>query len=108
MKTEIELKQALAKILPETIAMRDSYLDAHSLCRITKPDKTTLVWISDGSNVACPVLDTELLHLCWLAEKTILADDPETRSRWFIAMQSMEWAGLNATWQQRVIKIMEV
>ena len=94
-------------MLPETIAMRDSYIDARSLCRITTPYKTTLVWISDGSKVACPVFYTELLHLCWLAEETIAPIDEIEEYENEIA-SSNGWRMYHASWQQRTIALCKV
>jgi len=51
--TDEQLKEALAKMLPET-------------CYMTQPDNKLLAW-NDGRLI----LDTELLHLCWLVEKDL-------------------------------------
>jgi len=48
--TDEQLKQVLAKMIPET-------------CYMTQPDNKLLAW-KDGHLVR----DTELLHLCWLVE----------------------------------------
>lgn len=60
--TDTQLKQALAKMLPEKILW-----NTQELLWI---DKKTGFW----SNVAGRVLDTELLHLCWLVEEGLTPD----------------------------------
>jgi len=104
--TDTQLKQALAKILPEKI-----YLD-----------NNTYRWKNeDGYPCQEEVLSTELLHLCWLVEceiaKSVLwwrycaqlnqivcvdTDEPlntEPETLWFM---------IHATWQQRVTALCKV
>lgn len=45
---------------------------------------------------------TEGLQVCNEAEKLVHNECPETRSRWFIWLNNHEWAGLSATYEQRL------
>ena len=54
MKTDTELKSALAKMLPEEINFLDGQL-----------------YYKEGNVNGNEVLDTELLHVCWLVEETL-------------------------------------
>ena len=101
--TDAQLKQCLAKMLPERLAIRDSYINESNV-RVTTY-KPNLVW---SSGIYCSeVKDTELLHICWLVEESLdefvygnsyqsaLCDVAFTRSR-------------SATWQQRTIALAKV
>jgi hypothetical protein len=55
---DTQLKQTLAKMLPETL-----YFNTGS---------QRLCWISKQSVCGTYVLDTELLHICWLVEETLV------------------------------------
>jgi len=104
--TDSQLKQALAKMLPEKILWND-----HELVWI---DKKTGFW----SHVAGMVLDTELLHLCWMIEEmldydkrialsTIIANHIEFPNGELFSRYEVSVI-LHATWQQRVIALAKV
>ena len=81
---DTQLKQALAKMLPE-----DTYFDSSKgLCH----------W-----PIMVKVLDTELLHLCWLVEETIPMDKQADYIK-----QLSDSNTVHATWQQRVIAMCKV
>lgn len=86
--TDIQLKQALAKMLPDVIQ-----------------HEAGLTWYRhDGGEV----LDTELLHLCWLIEETLTFLD---KGNYFNSF----WEGAfsvvgicHISWQQRTIALAKV
>ena len=88
--TDTQLKAALAKMLPDKIKCKEC---------INEEDGTSycyLVWnhpqcANHGHNLV--VLDTELLHLCWLVEKEL---PPSSKCDYF------------DTWQQRVAALSKV
>lgn len=88
--TDTQLKQALAKMLPDKTAG----LNEHG----------TLKWYSqpNGYFFQEPVLDTELLHLCWMVEEEL----KNTRyGLWCIYKDLVDF---HATWQQRIIALAKV
>lgn len=87
--TDTELKQALAKMLPE-----------HLTCAIEGSFNRGTVQKLRWANLR-EVLDTELLHLCWLVETQQIPDD-----RWMHYASSL--GCVSATWQQRVKALMKV
>lgn len=98
--TDQQLKQALAKMLPERTAALDEY--------------GTLKWLStpNGIYLTDQVLDTELLHLCWLVEETLTKRQCQDYTQgWFhvetpnIPPYDYVW---HATWQQRTIALCKV
>ncbi len=102
--TNDQLKKALAKMLPE---------------EITYVPKGYLVRHFDNDS---KVLDTELLHLCWMVEDTIkdkvrfvreLYDVFEQKHRGNEAWDCLDPVDISAmlvhaTWQQRVIALAKV
>lgn len=82
--TDEQLKQALAKMLPNNISINDE----------------TLVW-SSSSQYEHEVLETELLLLCWLAEKTLSLHE---RFECYKILEGLIWA----SWQQRVEALAKV
>lgn len=93
--TDEQLKQALAKMLPETLALDGA---------------GNLFWRDSniGSSYTGEVLDTELLHLCWLVEESLT---PEQRGR-CAEYSYRTHVGIpeyhqdyHATWQQRIIAL---
>lgn len=99
--TDTQLKQALAKMLPELL--ENYYQD-------TPLDNFLLSWTRSKREV----LNTELLHLCWLAGK-----DVEAKRYSDYLMHAIQdeictgavearYATANATWQQRVIALAKV
>jgi len=96
--TDTQLKQTLAKMLPEYCRWSENYL---ALIEIKEPHLR--------------VLDTELLHLCWLVEETF--NDKEIDSYLFRLDDIVEQPPFrnrisafryHATWQQRVIALAKV
>ena len=97
--TDTQLKQALAKMLPELL--------------ISAPP--LLSWRIGGLP---RVLATELPHLCWLVEETLdtvgdLEEPPELRisqvSEYvYLLAQDYAFQSIHATWQQKVIALAKV
>ena len=93
--TDTQLKQALAKMLPETL-------------QIHNDSQAWLRWKETGYQVE----DTELLHLCWLVEET-LGSTLGTRYQYGFILDSMtsvitRFEVVHATWQQRVTALCKV
>ncbi len=93
MTNDTQLKQALAKMLPD------------GLLRWSIPHKC-YVWIEQNAVVE----NTELLHLCWMVKISLT-----TEQRWpdyYDAIaQEVDYdqpAIMSATWQQRVIALCKV
>lgn len=85
-----QLKRALAKMLPDEIIYSD--------------EDSGLFWIS--STLCNEVLDTELLHLCWLVEHVL------PNRLWQQYTQAIggsigtdRFTIVHATWQQRTIAL---
>ncbi len=100
--TDTQLKQALAKMLPERIKW--------TVSPPQYPDWCCLVWLN--STPTREVLDTELLHLCWMVEKTLQNDE---KAQYINVIYSDEenhlWTihpDCHASWQQRVIALAKV
>jgi len=104
--TDDKLKQALAKMLPETVEYRDD----------------DLYWVADrGYEMPQRVIDTELLHLCALVEDTLSESEYEAygenittnaiadrfRGSRFSASDDLKIT-LSATWQQRATALARV
>jgi hypothetical protein len=95
--TDDQLKQALAKMLPET-------------CYMTQPDNKLLAW-KDGHLVR----DIELLHLCWLVEDNLTEKEYEAYiyatydfQLEMVAKTTKKWLWLSMPWQQRVETLAKV
>jgi len=89
--THEQLKQALAKMLPDDLMIVN---------KLTHPIIPMLYW--KGKNIEWegePVLDTELLHLCVMVEDRL---EPLSEEYYF------ERISKRFNWQQRVIKLAEV
>ena len=85
--TEAQLKRTLAKMLPD---------------RIDYP----FLFHKDTNR---PVLDTELLHLCWMAEETLALDDNFNWQEYEDALDEQgAWKNTHSTWQQRVVALAKV
>ena len=82
--TDTQLKEALAKMLPDKIMFDE-------LCE-------DLCWM--GKMSISKVLDTELLHLCWLVEEELQYPNSV---KYYDSLTSN-----HATWQQRVIALCKV
>ena len=104
MHDEVKLKQALAKMLPSIVF----YFAGFGL-RYRHQSQ---------------VLDTELLHLCWLVEETLApVDEVFTRRKYIFELMTLcgvspdmsgkwsfvqDFALSHATWQQRTIALCKV
>jgi len=88
--TNTQLRIALAKMLPEKVTF--------------DPDCDELFWDKQSNTV---VRNTELLHLCWLAEETL---DQEEQIIYIVNLDEMftSWVATHATWQQRVQALCKV
>lgn len=106
MNTDTQLKQALAKMLPDVIA--DYYpCDDRTIKQVIEAGEMELRWLNNYMRV----LDTELLHLCWLVEEGL--NDVYSR-RYVMNLHELTkayhsfgrpenyWIVSHATWQQRV------
>ena len=88
---DTQLKQALAKMLPEVLEMETQYSDMKFY---------GLAWKNKQSHPA--VLDTELLHLCWLVEENIALKGE------YRIYSDLLGNFISATWQQRVSALAKV
>ena len=92
---EQDLKLALVKILPEKIYTAKG-LSGSLNC----------YWRKDGE-LQSEIIDTELLHVCWLVEETIVGTD--LWGRYLVEMETTPWNELvHATWQQRAAALIKV
>ena len=96
--TDTQLKQALAKMLPEKLMIVN---------KLMHPVIPTLMWKGkvkewDGT----PVRDTELLHLCWMVEED--RDNLIYYSKCLTEQCGNPTANIHATWQQRTIALAKV
>lgn len=110
--TDNQLKQALAKMLPEQLEWHEWEDPTHPDNPVTATS-CALCW--DRGN---PVLDTELLHICWLIEQTLT----EKQDVWFLQKLSQQRyrdgesgtigtlldRSIHASWQQRTIALAKV
>lgn len=96
--TDIQLQQALAKMLPEKIKI---HKQGHGL------DPQICFFWRDGQGRQ--VVDTEMLHVCWLIEQEF--DSIELSSKYFDILTRIctgkNWV-YNASWQQRALAICKV
>lgn len=92
--TNTQLKQALAKMLSTEII--------HHHCN--------LQWTPNNQYYPAWVKDTELLHLCWLVEESLTAQQKSEFLIWF--WESPEYSNIwimnHATWQQRTMALCKV
>jgi hypothetical protein len=98
--TDTQLKQALAKMLPDIICNGSPQGDAGLFWRP--------VFKYSAGNYK-EVLDTELLHLCWMVEESMNA---ELYINKYIETLYLECgngrAAAHASWQQRTIALCKV
>lgn len=99
--TNTQLKQALTKMLPDKVK---PHTDMYGEC--------FLVWKTTDPSVQTEfVLDTELLHLCWLVEETLTTWAERNNyyygELWRVCDESIEKIS-HATWQQRTIALCNV
>ena len=105
MNTDNQLKQTLAKMLPEKldwIANQLIHVEFTLNPSNIKNDVKTK-WFK------APVLDTELLHLCWLVEETLEHWEKSSYHE-YLNLKTKEdkvWQW-HATWQQRTITLARV
>lgn len=104
------LKLALAKMLPDKIGQ------THGASK----DETILVWFNndveyhgkEDEQILAQVLDTELLHLCWLVEQTLNnKQDSEFVSFLAADVSDGSWStskAAHASWQRRVATLAKV
>ncbi len=99
-----QLKQALAKMLPDVISYRE--VIAHESCKIVCLLQWGAPWNDESEFM---VRDTELLHLCWLVEENL------TEKEYYfyadvICDLSLEIVTkfLSMPWQQRVKALAKV
>ena len=90
---EEQLKQALAKMLPDTIDIRNG-----AVCW-TKHDDIL------NSHV---VRDTELLHICWLVENNLNEDEWMLYFDYLEQQTTMDKYITNSPWQHRTIALAKV
>ncbi len=99
--TDTQLKQALAKMLPDKL----------QYARV-------LITLDEDKGYTRPVLDTELLHLCWLVEDNMSSTEALRFMRYLIPDEDVvesnvasnlnQWQCTHATWQQRVVALAKV
>lgn len=103
--TDIQLKQTLAKMLPDY---------GHAMISVDDETVTYHIYTPEGREI----LDTELLHLCWLVEET-LTDDEWFVYEWFVFKNILRayvpyskakgvTRTIHATWQQRTPALAKV
>lgn len=95
--TDAQLKKTLAKMLPDTLIWDDGTSQYNS--DRLQEEGWGLCW--DSGN---PVLDTELLHLCWLVEQTL----GELWPVYYAQFVEFEGITINAPWQARTIALAKV
>lgn len=108
--TDKQLKQALAKMLPEKVTCKECISEeGEHYCY--------LVWnipqcANHGHNLV--VLDAELLHLCWLVEEKLTRRELKTMFEYLIedgcghGSDCPSYLVTHATWQQRVVALVKV
>ena len=104
MKTDTELKMALAKMLPEKLVVEKGIDQA-----------TGEVWLCwrNPEKYNPEVLDTELLHVCWLVEETLEGSQcgdywHALGGDWNDSGWLGDWSIVHATWQQRATALCKV
>ena len=102
--TNEQLKQALAKMLPDQISFRQFKDDNAEFGYLYWKDKNQHPLQSE-------VRDTELLNLCWMVEQTLTPDEWNKFKNTFENILSWCIFPINfmhSTWQQRVITLAKV
>ena len=97
--TDDQLKQALAKMLQEQIVFREF---------IHIWGEYGLLYWKNKNQYEHEVLDTELLHLCWMVEETLTASEVTIYSDALEYAETRWWSPFNASWQQRVESLAKV
>ena len=89
--TEAQLKRTLARMLPNTLGFNGKIL------------------LVRQGDILREVLDTELLHLCWMVEESLALDDNFNWQEYEDALNEQGvWKNTHSTWQQRVISLAKV
>jgi hypothetical protein len=109
--TDNQLNQALAKMLPKLISWHDE--------GYTEQNDPELYWICTDNSATYirEVLNTELLHLCWLVEKSL--DDEQVLDYNRTLLEDVlqcfsqgrfrqHFALTHASWQQKVQALAQV
>jgi len=87
MNTHKQLKKALAKMLPKKITWEE----------FTSKDGTYYYYLVHKHNLL--VLDSELLHLCWLVEKEL----NDVEANWYSKL-----VNYHSNWQERITALAKV
>ena len=105
--TDAQLKIALSKMLPEKLAFDDSFS--------IKDCEPRLRWLYDSSTHAyrrdLGVIDTELLHVCWLIEETLSDGEWNDYGSYIDSQVHSVFCDrhrIHATWQQRATALAKV
>ena len=107
--TDEQLKQALAKMLPDVISYRE--VIAHESCKIVCLLQWGAPWNDEREFM---VGETELLHLCWLVENNLTKKEYGAYSdatydlHLEIVAKTKKWIWLSMPWQQRVEALAKV
>jgi hypothetical protein len=103
--TDTQLKQALAKMLPENVYMTQDSIDLLWSNAVEYPKE---IRNSPNDRRGAYVLDTELLHLCWLVEETLMSTLKQEADYIYLIDVSDIGNPIHATWQQRTIALCKV
>ena len=99
--TDTQLKQALAKMLPNLIKCTHSITEkGYEYCYLT--------WLGKTNPFECECRDTELLHLCWLVEETLNEINSADYAELLRPISANYKLLYHASWQQRVEALAEV
>ena len=99
--TDTQLKQALAKMLPHKLLCHENWNPDND---DSIPTHSFRIVEEDGMNHR-PVLDTELLHICWMVELTLSWSEYSFfKKNLLTQLMRIE----SATWQQRVAALAKV
>lgn len=105
--TDTKLKQALVKMLPEKLSFGTWRTFAGTELNSELRWKPKIRGV-----VGNTVLDTELLHLCWLVEEALSAKEKSDYMIYFWDNQDdifiSRFGVHHATWQQRAIALIQV
>jgi len=96
--TDDQLKAALAKMLPEKVRWNTERWNG-------------LTMVCQDVRNNDPILDTELLHLCWLVEEALINDRQIVKhNQYFKALEDVlgTYGSSHASWQQRVVALAKV
>ena len=99
--TEKQLKQALAKMLPDQISFRQFKDDNAEFGYLYWKDK-------NQHPIQSEVRDTELLHLCWLVEETLTEYKSADYAELLRPIAENYKLLYHATWRQRVVMLAKV